>query len=64
MLFSLGDPEKVEYFAEGRPATRAEILASMESGLPILRDIAAQEGNDALQEGVEQYDLALQLVPS
>ena len=27
-----------------------EILASMESGLPILRDIAAQEGNDALEE--------------
>jgi hypothetical protein len=64
VLFSLGDPDKVEYFAEGRKATRAEILASMESGLPLLRDVAAEEGAEALEQLSKMYDEALKLVPA
>lgn len=36
VLFEMGDPLKVQCFAEGRTATRAEIRASIESGLPLL----------------------------
>jgi hypothetical protein len=37
LIFTIGTPERVEWFAEGRTATRAEVDASIESGLPILR---------------------------
>ncbi|VTT96530.1 Uncharacterized protein OS=Burkholderia pseudomallei BPC006 GN=BPC006_II0514 PE=4 SV=1 [Gemmataceae bacterium] len=40
-LFKVGTPRRVLWFAEGRPATRAEVLASIESGLPALRALAA-----------------------
>jgi hypothetical protein len=36
VLFRLGNPESVEFWAEGRRATRAEVEASVASGLPIL----------------------------
>lgn len=49
-LFRIGDPEQIEFFAEGRPAIRAEITASIESGLPILREMAAQDGPEACAE--------------
>lgn len=44
LLFHLGEPERVEFYANGRRATRAEIDASIKSGLPILEDIARQQG--------------------
>jgi hypothetical protein len=37
-LISLGAPEKVRWFAEGREATRQEVIDSIASGLPKLRD--------------------------
>lgn len=44
-LISFGDPESLEWIAEGRPATREEILLSIESGMPALMAIAqTQEG--------------------
>lgn len=42
-LFQLGDPVGVEWYCEGREATREEVLHSIETGLPILREIAAKE---------------------
>ena len=54
---------RVEYFAEGRPATREEVLASMESGLPLLMEIAEQEGADAVTELLNQYDKAMEQLP-
>lgn len=48
ILFRIGDPTSTEWFAEGRPATRAEIDASIESGLPLLQ--AEQEGAAAVAE--------------
>lgn len=35
-VFRIGDPERVEWFAEGRQATRDEVLRSIDSGLPLL----------------------------
>lgn len=51
-LFNVGDPEHVEWYAEGRAATHAEVQAAIDSGLPQLRDMARQEGpaaEDALR---------------
>jgi hypothetical protein len=63
-LFNVGDPERVEFFAEGRAATRDEIMASIDSGLPILREMAERDGPDAVAELQQQYDEAIELVPS
>jgi len=37
LLYRLGDPSQLLWFAEGRPATRDEVFASIESGLPSLQ---------------------------
>jgi hypothetical protein len=42
-LFSVGDPEHVEVYAEGRAATMEELVASVSSGYPLLEAIAIQE---------------------
>src|SRR6266568_1205683 len=46
-LLRIGGPIGLLWYAEGRQATRAEILASIDSGLPILRDVAREDGPDA-----------------
>jgi len=42
--------EQIEWYAEGRPATRAEVEHSIETGLPILMAIAHEEGPEAVAE--------------
>lgn len=42
-LFTFPDPESVEWYAEGRTATRDEVMQSIESGLPYLRAACEQE---------------------
>ena len=37
VLFELGEPTGLEWYAEGREATKEEVMASVDSGLPILR---------------------------
>jgi hypothetical protein len=49
-LFRLGDPTAVEWWRQGRPATRAEVLDSIETGMPILREMAEQDGPRALAQ--------------
>lgn len=49
-LFELGHPEATEWYAEGRPARREEVDDSLASGLPVLEEIARQEGRQALAE--------------
>lgn len=61
-LFDIGEPDQVYWYVHGRPATRAEVLASIESGLPIL-----QEAADAHDEGhLLERDVAraLELIPA
>lgn len=50
VLFNVGDPVRVEFFAEARKATREEIMASIDSGMPILRDMAERDGPEAIAE--------------
>jgi hypothetical protein len=49
-LIHLGAPSLVMWFREGRTATREEIMESVDSGLPILRTKAVDEGHDAVVE--------------
>ncbi|MBT1509342.1 hypothetical protein KIP88_02410 [Bradyrhizobium sp. SRL28] len=63
MLFSLGRPTEVLWFAEGRKATRREIMASIDSGYPLLEEIAREEGPDAMAALKIQREVAMALVP-
>ena len=42
-LIRIGLPEAVRWYAEGRPATRAEVQASVAGGYPALLDVAATQ---------------------
>jgi hypothetical protein len=64
ILFDLGEPAEVLWFARGREATRAEVLASIDSGLPLLGRIAQDEGPEAVAELERQHQRALQYVPA
>jgi hypothetical protein len=63
VLFRVGDPTGVDWWAEGRPATHPEALESLESGLPILHETAAAEGPRALIQLRGMLEAALRLVP-
>ena len=54
-LIVVGEPERVEWWAQGRTATRAEVEASVESGLPILREKADQQSPKARRDLEEFY---------
>jgi hypothetical protein len=62
LLFYMGEPRRVAWYREGREATRDEIVASIDSGLPAIRAVAETEpgGLDDLERG---YAAALELVP-
>lgn len=57
-LIQMGEPESVEWYAHGRVATRAEVLASIESGLPNLEAIAMTErgGLEALEVFKKRFE--------
>lgn len=63
-LVNVGEPKRCEWYAEGRAATRAEVLASIDSGLPILAGMAREEGPGAEAELARMHERALELVPS
>ncbi|MGW2937644.1 hypothetical protein ACWDA7_38870 [Streptomyces sp. NPDC001156] len=65
-LWTVGDPIETRWYAEGRPATRDEVLAAIDSGLPLLRAEAEQDPRpaEALAELDAQHARALQLVPA
>ena len=56
-LITMGEPERVLWFAEGREATRAEVDQSIESGLPMLEAVAAtQKGAvEALNRSLKRF---------
>lgn len=64
ILFKLGDPVEVAWYAQGRLATREEVMESISSGLPILQKVAAMDGDWALKELDRSYTAALRLVPA
>lgn len=63
VLFRVGPALSVRWYAEGRPATHAEVLASIESGLPLLREAAEAQGGGAVEVLEQMHSAAMQLVP-
>jgi hypothetical protein len=64
-LFRIGEPIEVLFFAQGRTATRAEIMHSIDAGMPFLEEAATKEGGEALKVLAESYREAVaQLVPA
>ena len=61
-LFSLPAPTFVKWYAEGREATREEVLASINSGLPILQKYANEDG--AAAELDRYVNRAMELIPA
>jgi hypothetical protein len=61
-LFEIGDPEHVRWFAEGRKATRAEVLESIDSGLPALRSLARGAADLGVLD--QMHEVALRYVPA
>jgi hypothetical protein len=64
VLFRVGAPAKVTWWAEGRTATRAEVDASIASGLPLLEAEAVREGPDAETALKKVYADSLQFLPA
>jgi len=57
-LITMGTPESVEWWAEGRRASRAEVVASIDEGLPNLEVLARVEkgGMEALMEARRRFE--------
>jgi hypothetical protein len=62
-LFNVGEPTQITWWAHGRPATRDEVLASIDSGLPLLQQEAARQGKPALDQLDREHQRALRLLP-
>jgi hypothetical protein len=63
IIFKLGLPVSTKWFCEGRPATRLEVLDSIDKGLPVLMDLAISQGDKAVTELKRQKLLAMTLLP-
>lgn len=63
-LIHLGEPAETLWFAEGREATRTEIMESIDSGMPFLAEMAQKQSPQSVRELREQYERALTLVPA
>lgn len=63
-LWNVGQPTECFWVAEGRAATRAEIEASIESGLPLLREGAEAQGPQALKMLDDAHRAALEILPA
>jgi hypothetical protein len=64
LLFDIGGTVETLWFAHGRAATRDEVLASIDSGLPLLREMAEAEGPRAIDALERMHQRALDYVPA
>jgi hypothetical protein len=62
VLFHVGDPQTVRWYAEGRPAEAHEVEASIVSGLPKLIEAACSHGSN-VEQGKELDALAAYVLP-
>jgi len=64
-LWQIGDPSSISFWRAGRPATRAEIIESIESGLPLLLASERTEERRALAtvEIAKRYEELKHLLP-
>lgn len=64
VLFDIGTPAAVEWFAHGREATREEVTASIDSGCPTLREVAEKDGPEAVAHFEAELEKARKLIPA
>jgi hypothetical protein len=64
ILFEIGNPVEVLWFAEGHPAARAEVMESISGGLPLLVEAAARDGDHATALLRRKLNEALKLLPA
>jgi hypothetical protein len=62
-LIEVGEPENVQWIAEGRAATLTEIASSFDSGCPALRTLAEEEGPKAVAQYEQQLQRAMAYFP-
>lgn len=63
VLFEIGEATEVLWYSQARRATRDEILESIDSGMPLLRDLATQDGPLALAQLGNQYRQVIPFLP-
>ena len=63
-LIQLGKPERVDWWAKGREATREEVEELIATGYPLLYAVAKQEGEDFVYELGRRRLEAMDLVPT
>lgn len=49
VLFRIGEPTQIAFYAKGRLATRDEVDESVRTGLPLLEDMAQKDGSSAVR---------------
>jgi hypothetical protein len=62
-LVSMGPPLAVEWWAHGRPATRAEVEHSIATGLPLLEEQARLDGEEGMAALRAQHAAMLRWLP-
>lgn len=62
-LIRIGAPTEVLWYAEGKPAMRAQIMESFDMRLPLLRKVAEEDGKDAESALAAAVDETLKLLP-
>lgn len=62
VLFEIGDPKHIEYYTEGRRATKQEVLDILKERIPKLMNEAVKDGPDAIEELNHRYAKAQDLV--
>lgn len=63
-LIRLEAPNRIDWWAEGRQATRAEVMASIESGYPLLLAEAEKDGHEAVLELERLRQAAMKYLPA
>jgi hypothetical protein len=63
ILYHVGEPSEVAFYAEGRKSSLLEIMDSINSGIPLLEKMAAQDGPDAVKELYRQIARAMKYFP-
>ena len=63
-IIRMGAPWQVLWFAEGKPATRDQVRASIDSGLPLLMDAARRIGPEAVEQTEFDLKRAIALLPA
>jgi hypothetical protein len=64
ILFQLGEPTATQWYAQGRVATQDEVMESIKTGLPLLQDMAAVDGPEAVRELAAMTLDAMKFVPT